>query len=290
MGLAYRHVDVFAVGSLTGNGLTVVFDTDALSAAAMQSLTIEFRQFETIFLSAIDPTHRSARARIFTMQEELEFAGHPIVGAGMALAERTGLVGQWSITVAGRALLVDVAQDDGGWLATMAQGQAAFGPAIAHSDLADILASLSLDVADLAPSLTGQMASTGLPYLIVPVTAAGLAKARIVDRLLEYRLKTFGAHFVYVLDPVAREGRTWDNLGDVEDAATGSAAGPAAAFLVASGQATMERNFTITQGRFVGRPSAITVRVAADGGVFVGGRVFGVAAGMIDGSILAQFD
>ena len=240
MSLAYRHVDVFAEGPLTGNGLIVVFDADDLPVATMQALTIEFRQFETIFLSAIDAASRSAWGRIFTMQEELDFAGHPVVGAGMALAERSGVAGQWSIMVADRVWPVEVTHGDDGWLATMAQGPATFGPVIPSADLAAILASLSLDAADLTPTWTAQMVSTGLPYVIVPVTAAGLSKARIVGRLLDDQLSVFKAKFVYVLDPAAREGRTWDNLGEVEDAATGSAAGSAAAFLVGSGQAARE--------------------------------------------------
>lgn len=46
--------------------------------------------------------------------------------------------------------------------------------------------------------------------------------------------RVVGADFVYVLDIVNREGRTWDNAGLIEDIATGSAAGPSGAFLVAN--------------------------------------------------------
>ena len=76
------------------------------------------------------------------------------------------------------------------------------------------------------------MVSTGLPYLIVPVRAEELAAAEIRVPDFEALLAECGAKFVYVLDPVALEGRTWDNAGRVEDVATGSAAGPAAAYLI----------------------------------------------------------
>ena len=69
-----------------------------------------------------------------------------------------------------------------------------------------------------------------------------------------------GAKFVYVFDPDKREGRSWDNTGAVEDVATGSAAGPAAAFLAAHGLAAQDETVLINQGRFVRRPSVIAVR------------------------------
>lgn len=69
--------------------------------------------------------------------------------------------------------------------------------------------------------------STGLPYLLLPVTAEALGRARQVNDLQE-ALDKLGAAFVYLLDVDGREGRTWDNLGLVEDVATGSAAGPVA--------------------------------------------------------------
>jgi predicted PhzF superfamily epimerase YddE/YHI9 len=79
-----------------------------------------------------------------------------------------------------------------------------------------------------------QVASTGLPYLIVPVQS-GLERARISHPGFEGLLDASGAKFVYVLDPDRPEGRTWDNAGRVEDVATGSAAGPAAGYLLHHG-------------------------------------------------------
>ena len=88
-GLRYRHVDVFTSSPLSGNGLTVFWDSEGLSEEVMQRLTQEMRQFESIFLMR-PPEGRIWRGRIFTMEEELEFAGHPILGAAAALHERHG--------------------------------------------------------------------------------------------------------------------------------------------------------------------------------------------------------
>lgn len=59
--------------------------------------------------------------------------------------------------------------------------------------------------------------------------AGRLERARIAVTDLGQRLASVGAKFAYVFDPDRREGRSWDNAGAVEDVATGSAAGPAAA-------------------------------------------------------------
>ena len=83
--LDYRHVDVFSRRALQGNGLVVVLDAEHLPTAVMQELTREVRQFEAAFLAGLDLPGRSARLRIFTEDEELDFAGHPVLGAAAVL-------------------------------------------------------------------------------------------------------------------------------------------------------------------------------------------------------------
>lgn len=62
--------------------------------------------------------------------------------------------------------------------------------------------------------------------------------------------------------------------------ATGSAAGPALAYLVHHGLRQMDTPARLEQGRFVGRPSTIEVRqYSHDGHVWVGGPVTDVASG-----------
>ncbi len=83
--LEYRHVDVFSRRALRGNGLVVVLNAASLPAAVMQDVTREVRQFETAFLTDVDLAGGSARLRIFTEDEELDFAGHPVLGAAAVL-------------------------------------------------------------------------------------------------------------------------------------------------------------------------------------------------------------
>jgi trans-2,3-dihydro-3-hydroxyanthranilate isomerase len=279
--LGYRHVDVFSRRALQGNGLVVVLDAEQLPATMMQELTREVRQFETAFLTSVDMPGRSARLRIFTAEEELDFAGHPVLGAAAVLhtlLPTPDAEEHWALAVAQRTVQVRTRGADRWVDATMDQGLAAFGPPIA-GDLAEVYRdALNLAPGQLHPALPMQVASTGLPYLIVPVQR-GLDRARISHPDFEGLLEASGAKFVYVLDPDRPEGRTWDNAGRVEDVATGSAAGPAAGYLLHHGVHPAGQPLLIHQGQFTGRPSTIEVRPGPDGRLWVGGPVAPVAAG-----------
>ena len=190
----------------------------------MQDLTREVRQFETAFLAGVDLPGRFSRLRIFTEDEELDFAGHPVLGAAAVLhtllpAPDTEEI--WAVEVAQRTVEVRTRGADRWVDVTMDQGIPQLGPAIAGDLTQAYRDALNLAHGQLHPALPLQVVSTGLPYLIVPVQA-GLEHARISHPGFEALLDASGAKFVCVLDPDRPDGRTWDNAGRVEDVATGS--------------------------------------------------------------------
>jgi trans-2,3-dihydro-3-hydroxyanthranilate isomerase len=263
--------------------LTVFLGTDEWSAPIMQKLTQEMKQFESIFLSEITAT--GARARIFTVEEELPFAGHPVLGAAAVLHRtQTPEAGSssWILKLSAREVPVSTQKMGNHCLAEMNQGAAIFGRAITSAELQPILARLGLSSQDLAAGLSAQVISTGLPYLILPVHPEALARAAIRGSDLEVLLASLGAKFVLVLDVAGREMRTWDNLGRVEDVATGSAAGPAAAYLFSLGLADPSLPMELAQGRFAGRPSKIQVSRDTFDRLLVSGEVWPVSHGFLD--------
>ena len=137
----------------------------------------------------------------------------------------------------------------------MAQGAPEFIYTLNKDEVASIFSALNLTSSHLS-HYPLEVISTGLPYLIVPILG-GIGNANISVNDFEILLMGFGAKFVYVLDVVNFEGRTWDNKGLVEDIATGSAAGPAAAFLTKHHLTAYNSNIIISQGRFLGRESEI---------------------------------
>jgi trans-2,3-dihydro-3-hydroxyanthranilate isomerase len=286
LGLTYHHVDVFSRKPLSGNGVTVFRLRKALPAALMQELTREMRQFESIFVLQ-KARSRTVRAWVFTMEEELDFAGHPILGAAAALHEET-MAGNrkvsWTFQLNKKSFPVQTVRQDSHYHAEMDQGMCNLGAMLSPRESIPFLEALNLGRDHLLDRFPLQIASTGLPYLLVPVDR-DLEAARIIKPEFEKQLARVGAKFVYVFDVNRKEGRTWDNDGRVEDIATGSAAGPAGAYLVAHGSASAAQTIEISQGRFVGRPSTlfvvaqkdaqgrIRVKVAGDASLFARGQL-----------------
>jgi trans-2,3-dihydro-3-hydroxyanthranilate isomerase len=279
----YFHVDVFATAPMTGNGLTVFLNATNWCASTMQQLTREMRQFESIFLSEVSAS--GAIARVFTVDEELPFAGHPVLGAA-AVLHRTQAPHSdactWILRLPYGPVPVSTRRQNDHYLCEMNQGIPILGRRITPAELLPILKRLGLGETDTVSGIPAQVISTGLSYLIVPVLASALTRARINGTDLEVPLGAVGAKFVLVLDVKGREARTWDNLGEVEDVATGSAAGPAAAYLLQHGFADAHSSIEISQGRFAGRPSKILVSQDKDGNLLVSGEVWPVSHGVLD--------
>ncbi len=284
--LFYDHVDVFAERALAGNGLVVVQPAAALSTATMQGIAQETRQFETIFLLTADD--ETVDARIFTPEEELSFAGHPVLGAAAVLHRRlfpTAEQHSWTLRIGGRPLHVTTSQGrDDIIVAEMDQGRASLSAPLSPDLTTEFAQALGLQPRHVHADLPAQVVSTGLRYLLLPVDREGLAESRVADPELPAMLAEVGAAFVYVLEPTLPEGRTWDNAGLTEDVATGSAAGPTAAYLIEHGLRAADAQLQVHQGGFLGRPSRIDVRMGSDGSIHVGGPVVPFSSGTINRS------
>jgi PhzF family phenazine biosynthesis protein len=279
LSLKYRHVDVFSSKAMSGNGVTVFRLREALPATVMQDLTREMRQFESIFVLQ-ESRSSTVRAWVFTMEEELDFAGHPVLGAAAALHEDTRVdMGEvsWTFQLNKKKFPVQTVRQGSHYRAEMDQGICDFGATLSAEDSLPFLEALNLGREHLLEKFPLQIVSTGLPYLLVPIDR-DLDAARIIKPEFEKQLARFGAKFVYVFDVSRKEGRTWDNDGRVEDIATGSAAGPAGAYLVAYRLADSGQRIEISQGRFVGRPSILRVVAEKDGQGQIGVKVAGDAS------------
>lgn len=280
--LPFALVDVFTMQRLSGNSLSIVWLEQPLATELMQKITQEFRQFETIFIIPTSRPHQF-QVRIFTMEEELPFAGHPILGAASWLHNEyfaNELEVSLNLITPTKSIIVESERYPHYYQATMQQGKGMIQTPLTLQQAQSFLTALNLTENDFHPILPLQVISTGLEYLIVPVQS-GLERTRIVHNDFEKLLSTVGAKFVYVFDTSTREGRTWDNAGLVEDSATGSAAGPVALYLVKHGLAAIDETILIKQGGFVGRPSELYAQVQADNSVRVSGGVVLMGMGQL---------
>src|SRR5579863_10329481 len=84
----FVQLDVSSSQPFEGNPLAVFLDGRGLSDPEMQALAREMNLAETTFILPREPSverERGVRVRIFTVREELPFAGHPTLGTGFQL-------------------------------------------------------------------------------------------------------------------------------------------------------------------------------------------------------------
>ena len=232
--LSLVQVDVFTDRALTGNSLAVFLDGRGLSTDQMQDLAREMNLSETTFVRPGDAAaekERGVRVRIFTVQEELPFAGHPTLGTAFVLRGQTGApevrldlnVGTVPVRftdAAGQPVFGEMTQKD-----------PEFG---AIHNVGDIARLTNLGVADFDDSAPIQTVSTGMPFTMVALRSLeAVRKLRLnLDAAAEYLARSGGKFFYFVcretVDPKARlHARMIFYNGD--DPATGSAAGCCAA-------------------------------------------------------------
>ena len=265
--LAMAQWDVFSSRALEGNSLAVFFDGRGLSDAQMQSIAKEMNLSETTFIlprEAATERERGVRVRIFTVQEELPFAGHPTLGTAFAL--RGGSDAK-QITLELNVGKVPIRFEDPPpqpAFGEMTQIDPVFGM---QHDREALARATGLHLDDFDPSLPIETVSTGLAYTITPLKSLETIQKLRVDqnRAGEYLEKTGGKFFYFVaretVDPAARlHARMLFYNG--EDPATGSAAGCAAAWMVAHGVAESDERVLIEQGVEMQRPSRIFVRAS----------------------------
>lgn len=77
----FHIVDVFSDQPFAGNPVAVVFDAEGLDHDAMMRITRWLNLSETTFLQPSTVTEADYRVRIFTLERELPFAGHPTLGS-----------------------------------------------------------------------------------------------------------------------------------------------------------------------------------------------------------------
>jgi trans-2,3-dihydro-3-hydroxyanthranilate isomerase len=291
----YAQVDVFAERPLEGNPLAIFTDARGLSDAEMQAFARETNLSETTFIFPRDPQtehERGVRVRIFTVGEELPFAGHPTLGTASWLYWNH----PWLRAAEEIVLDLNVGPipvrftpsktGEQGIFATMHQNDPVFGDPHDASALAKVL-QISLD--DLDQHLPVQTVSTGNPFCMVPLKSLeASARLRVLQtpQVSEYLAK-HNAKFFYFLTRAQQEsGADWHarmQFYNGEDPATGSAAGPAIAWLVKHGAAISEKQIVIEQGVEMLRPSRLYVSATLSSDkvsdVFVGGRTIPVAMG-----------
>lgn len=272
----YMVVDAFARVPLKGNPVAVFFDAHDIDAATMQSIAREMNLSEVTFVLPAEKGG-DARIRIFTPVNELPFAGHPMLGTAVALGQRLG-VDQLSLETAMGIIPFGLSGDDGATLVRMRQPLPEWRP---YEHSAELLAALGIG----SSVLPVEVYRNGPRHVFVGLdSVAALSSLRPDHRAL-------GAFPDMAANCFAGSGTKWRSrmfspaYGVVEDAATGSAAGPLAIHLARHGFADYGQDIEILQGVEISRPSFMYARAEGRGdsidAVYVYGHGVPVATGTI---------
>ncbi|MFD0255042.1 PhzF family phenazine biosynthesis protein [Streptomyces sp. NPDC127113] len=253
----YVVVDAFSRRPLSGNPVAVVLESDDLSADQMQRIAREMNLSETTFVLRARKGG-DAYVRIFTPVNELPFAGHPLLGTAVALAGRTGAQ-RLDLETAQAVVPFHLEEAGQGALrARMRQPVPTWGP-FDHAD--EVLEALGIG----ASSLPVEVYVNGPRHVLVGVESVGALSKLDPDHRALSRFRDLA------FNCIAGQGSTWRNrmfspaYGVVEDAATGSAAGPVAIHLARHGLLAYGRPLGIVQGVEIGRTSHMEALVHGHG-------------------------
>jgi trans-2,3-dihydro-3-hydroxyanthranilate isomerase len=281
-------VDVFSSRALAGNPVAVFTDARGLSDVEMQDIARETRLSETTFITPRDEaTERTCgvNVRIFTIAEELPFAGHPTLGTAFVIAN-----GRKTNDVAldlkvGKIPVVFKSTPDG-LFGEMTQRDPEFGKI---HDAHEVAKAADLSIEDIDLSVPIQTVSTGFGFAIVPLRSLeALGKLQPdLAKVYAYLSTTDASHFYFLVRDGEREPslRARMIFYGGEDPATGSAAGCTAAWMVHHGLAKPEQQVVIAQGIEMKRPSDIYIRASLDGTRVHNVRVGGHCAEVMRGEL-----
>jgi trans-2,3-dihydro-3-hydroxyanthranilate isomerase len=274
----FRYVvcDVFTDVPLAGNQLAVFTDARDLDELTMQALAKEMNFAETVFVLPPSNDQADVRIRIFTPALELPFAGHPTLGSAFVLGGPLSKVVIRLETGAG-VVPVELERE---------------GPRIVFG-----LMEQPIPVWQVVPDPEPVFAAVGVEGSLLPVERYDLGPGHLYIELGSPEevaaLTPDTAALARAADDgvncFARDGARWKtrmfapNHGVVEDAATGSAAGPLAVHLARHGRIAFGERIEISQGTEIGRPSTLYATAYGSGDtierVSVGGSAVVVARG-----------
>jgi len=277
-----------------GNQLATFWNAESngvLSNEAMLGITREMNYSETTFVFRSKKAGCSAKVRIFTPAEEIQFAGHPTLGTAFVLKRKKVIdpkVDRSRIELGLGPFEVEFLAKD---LIRMKQRPPEYLEELTNP--IPILKAIGLGEKSLSEDLPVQFVSTGNPFLIVPLKSiSSVQKAepngkeiiKTLDGTISPDILVFSTETIHN-DSDAHARVFAPAFGVLEDPATGSAIGPLGAFLEQHDVIPTHIHgevFTIEQGYEMNRPSKLKVQLAKKKqkvDVLVSGRVRVTAEG-----------
>jgi trans-2,3-dihydro-3-hydroxyanthranilate isomerase len=288
---SYVQLDVFSSVPLEGNMLAVFTDARGLSDAEMQAIARETNLSETTFILPRDAdteAREGVKVRIFTVAEELEFAGHPTLGTAYVLQTARQQQNVALDLRVGKIPVTFTRDDRGLMFGEMRQRDPEFGQV--HEDREAIARIAGLALNDLDAALPVQTVSTGMGFAIVPVRRLeSMRNLRFNWAAAAEYLEKTDAKFLYFVSRETVEPSSTLHARMIfyngEDPATGSAGGCCASWAVMHGVVASEQKAVIEQGFEMKRPSRIHFRANKGNDSVTNVRVGGHCVEVMEGTL-----
>ncbi|MBP2160795.1 MULTISPECIES: PhzF family phenazine biosynthesis protein [Asticcacaulis] len=278
MSVSVAMIDVFGAQAFSGNPLAVISGAGDISTEEMLRITRWFNLSETTFL--LPPTDPAAdyRVRIFTLEREMPFAGHPTLGTCHAWLEAGGAQKNGG----------EIVQECGAGLVRIRReaGRLAFAaPALVRSgppsteDLAEAVRFLGIAADGV---IDAAWVDNGPGWLGIRLASAELVLALKPSRSWPGRID------IGVVGPHAAGGDATfevraffsDHTGAIiEDPVTGSLNASLAQWLFESGLA--DADYVAAQGTCLGRKGRVYASRDGEGQVWIGGETRTHVAGQL---------
>ena len=292
-GRRYLQYDVFTDKPLAGNQLAVFTDTAGLTAEQMQAMTRETKFSECTFVQPPEAAGTDVRLRIFGPANEMQFAGHPVIGSTFALAD-DGVIApgrkEFTFGLGIGPTLVELEWAADGpdrterlKFAWMTQQKPTYGPTFPTPAL--LAGALGLDASAVRPNTPPQEVSCGSAFMFVPLVSRAAVDQAVIDTrasaaAFETAKLTRRGLFIFTTEAGADGATVYSRMmGANEDPATGSASGPLGCYLIKHGLVTPDKAASIVsaQGVKMGRPSRIHIKVDLTAGEISRVRVGGTS-------------
>lgn len=281
---SYRILNVFAESTFGGNPLCVFENAEGMSDVIMSLLAAQFNLSESAFLLPSETA--DARVRIFTRDQEIPFAGYPILGS--AYIARMLCRSGTSLALECGAGRISVRQKDDLWtfsVPTNIKGE----ESIWDRSEGDVVSLFNLDPDDLLEQPV--WVNAGAQHLMVPLRSAeALQRARPLQKYLEtWPVNSLGRKTAYLFAYAQNSknqifARHFNMRSDglvVEEAATGSACANLGKWILARDPDYPE-NIKVLQGLEIGRMGHLHLTLDSPKGIHVGGRVVEIGRGVVN--------
>ncbi len=276
MNRRFSQVDVFGEDPCTGNPVAVVLDAEGLDEEAMRRFSVWSNLSECTFVLPPAGPEADYRVRIFSLNTELPFAGHPTLGTARAWLDAGGVPATPGVVVQECGAGLVPVRIEGERLAFSAPALRRSGPV--EPDL--LIALVEILGIEREQVVDAEWLDNGPGWMGLLLDHADTVLKLRPDATAHpgrWDIGVIGAH-----DPgseAAFEVRAFFTEGDEplrEDPVTGSLNASAAEWLIRSGRASAP--YVAAQGTAMGRRGR--VHVTADGGaLWVGGRAEVVLSG-----------